>query len=242
MQQDPSQPSEASQFPYQQPPPPPQYTQYPTQPYPLSGMPPPPPPKPKQRIWLWIVVGAIAVIGFIGYQNNQNALQQTPTSTQATPVATQAPATTAPTPIPATPTTDITPTPTQVTQFAATHGKPHIGGPFSDFVGKYGQPIGQGSGNSYNFQSDTPRSDGSLPPGPNVTPNAAGMVIGLDIVSDGATTVSFDQARLHCEVWLPSDAVEFNRAPPYIDYHSSVGEIVMMVNDFGDCVLSIAQS
>ena len=74
-----------------------------------------------------------------------------------------------------------------------------------------------------------------------MTPNAAGVVIGLDTISDSANTVSFDQARLHCEPWLPSDAVEFSSASPYIDYHSSVGEIVMMVNDYGDCVLNIGQ-
>jgi len=228
-------------------------SQQPTQ-YGSPG-PPPPPPKPKRRTWLWIIlwVLAVLVLGCVGLV----AIARTASQTSTPPVATQAPAgntpqtantpvpTTAPTPIPATPTLVPTkmPTPTpQTSTFPATHGRPHIGGPFSDFVGKYGQPIGQGQPGSYNFQSDTARPDGSYPAGPNVTPNAAGVVIGLTIVSDGATTVSFDQARLHCEVWLPSDATLFNTAPPYIDYHSSVGEIVMMVNDFGDCVLSIAQS
>jgi len=210
------------------------------------------PPK-KRRTWLWVVLGVLAllILGCVGVVAiaTQGAQTSTPRASTNAPVTGSTPAagntptaTIAPT---ATPTMEATamptPTPTHPAKFPATHGRPHIGGPFSDFVGKYGQPIGQGSGNSYNFQSDTTRPDGSLPPGPNVTPNAAGMVIGLDIVSDSTTTVSFAQARLHCEPWLPSDAVEFNSAPPYIDYHSSVGEIVMMVNDFGDCVLNIGK-
>ncbi len=191
-------------------------------------------------IVLVVLVFGFAACGETGANTDSTSTQATqiatptPTSTQ-TSIATSVSAT-------AIPTTKPTPLPTHASGFPATHGTPLIGGPFSDYVGKYGQPIGQGQPGSYNFQSDTPRPDGSLPLGPNVTPNTSGEVVGLTIIADSTDTISFTQAQRNCEKWLPDDAVVFNIAAPYVDYHSSVGEIVMMLNDPGDCVLSIAGS
>ncbi len=78
----------------------------------------------------------------------------------------------------------------------------------------------------------------------NATPSANGEVTGMNV--SGPSSWSRQQTESYCSQFLPNDASEFNRVKDsintLIDYHSSVGEVVMTVLDQGSCLLNIAQS
>jgi hypothetical protein len=118
----------------------PQYPPPPQQPYPQQWYNYPPqnaypqtsPPPPKKRKWLWIYI-TVGVIGFIIFtaigaaiEGGLNNTGQSATSSRPTTQPTQAPTPTA--------------TPMGLSNVKPTHGVPEIGGPISDFFGKYGTP------------------------------------------------------------------------------------------------------
>lgn len=117
---------------------------------PTFGQPQKPPKKSRRRLWiiLAIIGGVLAlsctICGIVGAMNPQPT--QAPAVAADTP--TQAPtATPSPTPSPtATPTPKprptATPKPKPAQGPAITHGTPHLGGPVSDFYGKYGTDVG----------------------------------------------------------------------------------------------------
>ena len=116
-----------------------------------------------------------------------------------------------------------------------THGTPRIGGPMSDFYGKYGTPHNQGSvaGSETWFLNDQNQTIIGAAPDTN------GMVNWLDITN--STSWSNQQMQTYCEQFMPSDASQFNQAGSFIDYHSSIGEIVLLLGP-QSCVLTIGQS
>ncbi len=140
------------------------------------------------------------------------------------------------TPAPETPTATATPQ-------AVTHGRPQIGGLFSDFYGKYGTPKilpTASNGSASWFVSEQPNID------INAAPNGAGRVIFIAVSEiDMTTGNSWDIPKtvVYCSQFLPDDAVEYNRiAGPgdvlLLDYNSSIGQIVNQVTS-GSCTMSI---
>lgn len=122
------------------------------------------------------------------------------------------------------------PTPTQP---PATHGTPHIGGPISDFYGKYGQPHNQGIGDSETWIADQQQTVLI-----NASPDANGVAIGMGVTA--AADWSDAQTTQYCSQFLPPDASAFNSVGNLTDYHSSVGEIVMQISQ-ASCTLTISQ-
>ncbi len=147
-------------------------------------------------------------------------------------------ATTVPTDVPTDiPTSVPTAVPTSTSNgLAATHGTPQIGALLSDFVGKYGQPVSQGIGNSQNFYADTAQT---------ITLNVSTtgqkqQVTQINFI--GPDTWSDTQTKTFTTQYLPSDAVEFNTVDNLTDYHSSVGEIVLRNEGQGTGLLYTAQT
>ena len=101
-----------------------------------------------------------------------------------------------------------------------THGRPHLGGPFSDFVGKYGTPGNQGDGSSENFWTG---SDQSIDI--NVTRNDQGTVTQLDIL--GSSSWNEQQTQNYCAQFLPDGAVQTSANGNQITYRSSAGKVVL---------------
>jgi hypothetical protein len=130
----------------------------------------PPPPPTKQSFWkrkagcmpTWLLIVIIGIIslyilvsivsaasnGGNGIGNTDSTPTQAPTQPTATPdtakvvpqvteYPTDTPAPAQPTDTPAPPTT----APTKQSAIHPTHGTPHLGGPISDFYGKYGSHI-----------------------------------------------------------------------------------------------------
>lgn len=101
---------------------------------------------------------------------------------------------------------------------SATHGRPHLGGPFSDFVGKYGIPTNQGDGSSEDFWVGTDQSVDI-----NVSRNEQGEVTQLNVL--GPLSWTTQQATSYCTQFLPDNAVQSNATATQVDYHTSVGNV-----------------
>ena len=121
---------------------------------------------------------------------------------------------------------------------AITHGTPHIGGPISDFYGKYGKPKNAGAGGSQTWIA-------SQSPGIIVNASATnGKVDNMNVVGEPSWSRKYTEN--YCARFLPPDARAFNRikssSDTLIDYHSASGQIAMTVLDMGSCTLIIAGS
>ena len=186
---------------------------------------PPPPmmqPPRKRRVWLWVLLGVfvLAVLGCVGIL----------AASQGTQTGTQPQATTA---------AGNTPTAKGTATMAITHGTPHIGGPISDFYGKYGKPKNAGAGGSQTWIASQ---------SPSIIVNAAtdssGKVNNMNVVGEPSWSRKYTET--YCTRFLPPDARAFNRikssSDTLIDYHSSSGQIAMTVLDMGSCTLIIAGS
>ncbi len=114
-----------------------------------------------------------------------------------------------------------------------TGGKPFIGGPYANFIAAYGQPSGNGLGDSANFWGD-PAHTITI----NVSPTS-GTVTFVAVV--GHTSWSNDETYTYCTQFLPDDAAEYNSVGRYTDFHSSVGDLVVSNNGAGTCVITKAQ-
>lgn len=122
----------------------------------------------------------------------------------------------------------------QVGQPGVTYGRPHLGGLFSDFVGKYGPPTNQGDADSQNFWVGADQTIDI-----NVLSNAQEMVTRLDVLGPG--TWNAQQAGDYCVQFLPDKAVQFSATTTQREYHSSVGTVVLTLQT-ESCVLSLARS
>lgn len=151
-------------------------------------------------------------------QNGQSASTPTPT--------TQARAT-------STATSTRKPTPTPVYNLpSVTHGRPRLGGPFSDFVGKYGTPTPQGDASSQNFW-DGPDQSITI----SVQRNEQGKVTQINIL--GAPSWNVQQTQNYCVQFLPDGALQFNATNNQVEYHSSAGDVVLDLQPTS-CSLSLA--
>lgn len=126
------------------------------------------------------------------------------------------------------------PTPTPIIGAPiATHGRPHLAGPFSDFVGKYGTPTNQGDGSGENFWVGTDQSIDI-----NVSRSDQGEVTQLNVL--GPLSWNAQQAQSYCAQFLPDNAVQSNATSTQIDYHSSSGDVVLTLQA-QSCLLSLAR-
>jgi hypothetical protein len=205
-------------------------------------------PRKRRRPWLLALLGlvgllilclVIAIIGSIvglpispsgharGAPGAQGAQPGSPGSagSSSTPLATQTASPTATVPPGATP---------QTGQPGVTYGRPHLGGPFSDFVGKYGPPTNQGDANSQNFWVGTDQTIDI-----NVLTNALGVVTQLDVLGPDAWNAQ--QAAGYCVQFLPDKAVQFSATATQREYHSSVGTVVLTLQAHS-CLLALARS
>lgn len=213
------------------------------------------PPQNKRRPrWLVILLigGILLVIGLgisILSQTPGSAHLQTRRATPITSIATATPAsqpsastplatptTGTPTQIPATPTPVQKPTPTPTPPLSnVTHGRPHLGGLFSDFVGAYGTPIAQGDSNSQNFLTG-PNQTIDL----NAIRNEQGIVTQLTIL--GPNSWDTQQTQSECMQFLPDNAVQFNTTTTTLAYHSSIGDVLLQLQSASACLLSFSRS
>jgi hypothetical protein len=113
---------------------------------------------------------------------------------------------------------------------SVTHGKPHIGGLFSDFVGTYGTPSAQGDASGQNFWVGADQTIDI-----NASRNEQGVVTQLTIL--GPSTWTDSQARSYCLQFLPTDAV----ADSALEYHSKVGKITLGLQA-QSCQLSLVRA
>jgi hypothetical protein len=129
--------------------------------------------------------------------------------------------------------TPVPPTQVVPTTAPVTHSAPVLGGPISDFYGKYGTPHNQGS---------LPNSEtwiASQQPvlAVNAAPDSSGRVTQVSVVGwDQNTGNSLSNADMlsYCQQFMPADATEFNTDANYIDYHSSIGEVVVLLQQGSD--------
>jgi hypothetical protein len=148
------------------------------------------------------------------------------------------------TPIPSPAATHVpVPTATATPVAKVTHGKPQIGGLFSDFYGKYGTPkIRPDSSNASAswFVSEQPSI------AINATPNAAGRVTHVVVTElDLETGKTWNQAQMtsYCNPFLPDDATPTSSVGDYytdglsINYSSSIGNINELLI-LGNCYLT----
>lgn len=152
------------------------------------------------------------------------AANGSPAAAQATQTASASASTSTPVP-------GATP---QIGPASATHGRPHLGGPLSDFVGKYGPPTDQGDTTSQNFWVGTDQTIDL-----NVLTNGQGEVTRLDVLGPPSWTTQ--QAASYCLQFLPDQAVQFEATATQREYHSSVGVVVLTWQP-QSCLLSFARS
>ncbi|MGH2509550.1 MAG: hypothetical protein ACRDHZ_19405, partial [Ktedonobacteraceae bacterium] len=150
------------------------------------------------------------------------------------PGATVAPTTPTQTTSTVTPIQRPTPTPTPPLS-SVTHGRPHMGGLFSDFVGTYGTPIPQGDSNSQNFLTG-PNQTIDL----NTMKNEQGIVTQLTIL--GPNTWNPPQTQNYCIQFLPNSAVQFKTTGNILEYHSSAGDVVLNLQSASVCALSFVHA
>lgn len=124
--------------------------------------------------------------------------------------------------------------PPQQGQPGTTHGRPHLGGPFSDFVGAYGPPEDQGDANTQNFWVGTGQTIDI-----SVLRNAQSVVTWLDAL--GPNTWNAGQARAYCLPFLPNQAVQSGATATSTTYRSSAGAVVLTWQAHA-CSLALARS
>lgn len=125
------------------------------------------------------------------------------------------------------------PSPTSSSQTA----NPHLGGTLDDFVATYGAPV-QTAPNYEVFSISTARITAYI--NPSDLPNAQTV---NRVAVTGPSTWRPQDTAANCAVFLPDDAVRYDGGidAGYIDYHSSLGEIVLQV-DTQNCLLFVSPS
>lgn len=202
----------------------------------------------KRWLVVLIVVGLLAILGIgIGVLGRISGTARSHTATASQATGTAAAAQTAQATSPATPLSTGTPTSAQATATTiagqhttptptpplsnVSHGRPHLGGPFSDFVGAYGEPTPQGDSNSLNFLTGPNQSIDI-----NVQRNEQGIVTQLNIL--GPNTWNTQQTQSYCVQFLPDHAVQFSATGNLIKYHSNSGDVVLNLQSPSTCLLS----
>lgn len=188
--------------------------------------------RPKTKLWLLGALIAVILALLLGLGMGDMFLKKSPTGNSPTQAATS-------TSIAlqhGQPTSTVTVTSPQATATAivggththnptpivgapsVTHGRPHLGGPFTDFVGKYGMPANQGDGSSEDFWVGTDQSIDI-----NVSHNEQGEVTQLDVL--GPLSWTTQQATSYCAQFLPDSAVQSSATATQVDYHTSAGNV-----------------
>ena len=219
---------------------------------PTTPMPVARPPRRRHRPWLiaLVIVGIVLVIGIgASILGNVMGLPLIPGSkarqAQATGTATysqtgQLTSAATPTQNPTgstTPSSHTAPAATATPNPAlpsVTHNRPHLGGPFSDFIGKYGTPANQGDGSGQNFWTG---SDQSIDI--NVARNEQGKVTQLNVL--GSASWNAQQTQNYCAQFLPDGAAQTSTSGNQIEYQSTAGKIVLTLQT-PSCSLSFAKS
>ncbi len=179
---------------------------------------PTPPIEPRRKRGSWLLLVGVAVFIVIIASIIGNSLRS---SSQPT-VPPQAQATSAPT----------QELPTAAPTRAVTHGLPKIGGPISDFNGKYGSPDDQGFSNSETWITNQQQRTRI-----HALADASEKVTSL-IVTSGAPWGNV-QTKQYCSQFLPPGAQQFNAVSNLTFYHSNAGEIVMQLNP-ASCTMMLA--
>jgi len=104
-----------------------------------------------------------------------------------------------------------------------THDTPHLGGPISDFVGKYGPPNDHSDTNSYHWQraANGPTDGLIVSPYPG-THNAGGIIV----ASINGATWTPSTAEAICAAYAPSDAHTLKR----VELSSTQGYDVLSIS------------
>jgi len=170
---------------------------------------PPIEPRRKRGSWLLLVGAAVFIViiaSIIGNSLRSSSQPTVPPQAQATSAPTQEVPTAAPT-------------------RTVTHGLPQIGGPISDFNGKYGSPDDQGSSNSETWITNQQQRT---------------RIHALVDASEKVTSVIVTSgASWYCSQFLPPGAQQFNAVNNLTFYHSNAGEIVMQLNPAA-CTMMLA--
>lgn len=222
-----------------------QFSDLPTTPMPVAR-----PPRSRRKLWMlvvFVVCGLVVVgsgVGFVvmlGVPSHTQARGTTPGAQQTAPVAGNGQATATATAL-ATVASGRSTTPGVVPtsrphagQPGVTHGRPRLGGPLTDFTGKYGAPSSQGDTNSLNFWTG-PDQTIDL----NVNSNEQGNVAQVTVL--GADTWTTTQTQSYCEQFLPDGAVQTGSSSNLITYHSSAGTIDLKLQSATSCSLSYARA
>lgn len=135
--------------------------------------------------------------------------------------------------------TQHTPSPSATAKKATPTPKPLdaavIGGTVAAFTARYGQ-YGQALGGN----GDSWWTDASQTVSVSVT--VSGGTVNQVTVLQIAGTWDATQTLAACTPFLPSGASLFNTSGQWMDYHTSIGEVVMEDPGGGNCVLSMATS
>lgn len=125
----------------------------------------------------------------------------------------------------------------QATPIAVTHGIPHLGGPISDFEGKYGQPISRSFQKGQLYYGDKSQTINiyAIADEQHNQPVTFLAVVGPQVWNDS-------QTKAYCTEFLPSNAQEFNSTSNLTDYHSSIGEVELTMSGANMCMLNILGS
>ena len=202
-------------------------------------------PRKRRRAWLLALLGLVGLLVLcliVAILSNLAGLPISPSghargvqSAQQSSLGTAAPSSTPSVTRTASPTAMVRPGVTpQVGQPSVTYGRPHLGGPLSDFVGKYGPPTDQGDADSQNFWVGMDQTIDI-----NVLTNDLGVVTQLAVL--GPDTWSAQQADGYCVQFLPDKAVQFSATATQREYHSPIGTVVLTLQAYS-CLLTLARS
>lgn len=111
-------------------------------------------------------------------------------------------------------------------------GGPQIGGKLDNFIGQYGAPT-----------TTTPDHVVFVYDGAQITAYTSGQIV-TSVGVAGPSSWRLGDTVAFCRQFLPDDATEFTIAtstPAFIDYHSSLGQVVMQLQP-PTCSLFIAPS
>ncbi len=220
-----------------------QFPDLPTTPMPVAR-----PPRKRRKLWViaLAIVGVALIVGIgagivvnvlspsrsqashIAQASGANATSQS-SQNQSTTVASTATAG-------ATSTLRVTPTTKQQRgQSSSPHGRPRLGGPRTDFFGKYGSHSDQGDTSSVNFWTGTDQTIDL-----NVNGNDQGNVAQVTVL--GADTWTASQTQSYCKQFLPAGATQTSSSANLITYSSHAGTVHLNLQSATSCSLVFARA
>src|SRR5262249_49846861 len=132
------------------------------------------------------------------------------------------------------PTTPATATP-RTGSASVTHGRPHLGGPLTDFVGKYGTPDNQGDASGLNFWTGADQSIDL-----NINSDDQGSV--TQVIVLGSSTWTTSQTQSYCQQFLPDGATQTGSSANLLTYSSRAGTVDLKLSSTTSCSISFARS